>query len=484
MAEAVEVWADLADTIKARAAQYQEYYDYWVGENELPIKMEEFQSRFGVYFSRFRDNLTRPIIQTAESRIRIKQFGDGQGVAEDAWELWIDNGLDVESRWVHVDAMVKSDSAVMVVKDADDEVKIYPQLIEQIAILYDEYDPREKLAAMKYWIIDETGNNDYRVRVNLYFQDRIERYISTGRRGSLSNKFEDYEPYEEVTEQGELVPAVEDHDIGEVPLFEFSANYDMNTAQGRSDLADALALIDAVNKTLLDMLVASEYTAAPQRWATGVEIPLDPKTGEPMKTYTSGADRLWTAPSGDARFGQFQAGELKAYTDGIETIVDHLAFITRTPQYALYKMSNFPSGESLKVVEMGLRSRVTDHQDEFGRTWADVMIAAFRAMGEEVTRTEVRPVFTPANHPFTTAEFLEELKVKAEVLGIPEEQLWHEAGYSQPEIDRMLDMREAEAEIGVDTFDVAAEATLSGPPQAPAEPAEEPVEEPGGLAPE
>lgn len=480
MAEAIEVWADLADTIKARAIQYQEYYDYWVGENELPIKMSEFQSRFGVYFSRFRDNLTRPIINAAESRIRITQFGDGKGPGEEAWDLWIDNGLDIESRWVHIDAMVKADSAVMVVKDADDDVKIYPQLIEQIAILYSEYDPREKVAAMKYWVVDETGKSDYRVRVNLYFEDRIERYISNGKRQSLSNKIEDYELYEEVAEDGSTVPAIEDHDIGEVPLFEFSANYDMNTAQGRSDIADALPLMDAVNKTLLDMLVASEYTAAPQRWATGVEIPIDPKTGEPMKTYTSGADRLWTAPSGDARFGQFQAGELKAYTDGIETLVDHLAFITRTPQYALYKMSNFPSGESLKIVEMGLRSRVSDHQDEFGRAWSDVIIAALRAQGTEVTRSEIMPVFTPANHPFTTSEFLEELKVKAEVLGIPEEQLWHEAGYSQQEIDTMLEMREAEAAVGLDEFDLAAEVAI-GSPEAELEVEQEPA---GGLAPE
>jgi hypothetical protein len=478
MATAAEVWAALADTIKYRAVEYAELYDYWTGNNELPIKMDEFKSRFGLFFARFRDNLTRPIINSAESRIRVTQFGDGENEGEEAWDLWIDNGLDVESRWVHIDAMVKSGSAVMVV-DSDDEVRIYPQLIEQIAVLYDDYDPRKKQAAMKFWVEEDEKANQ-KVRVNLYFEDRIERYISRSARGALSNKFEDYELYEELTEDG-LVPAIEDHGVGEVPIFEFHANFDMNTGKGRSDLADALPLIDSINKTLLDMLVASEYTAAPQRWATGVEIPLDPKTGEPMKTYKSGADRLWTAPSDQARFGQFPAGELSAYTSGIETIVDHLAFITRTPQYALYRMANFPSGESLKVVEMGLRSRVDDHQTEFGREWANVMIAAFRAMGQELTRSDIEPQFTPANHPFTTAEFLEELKVKAEVLGIPEEQLWHEAGYSRPEIEKMLDMREAEAVVGVDEFDIAAEATIGGV-------AEQPIPEeelgPGGLAPE
>src|SRR5690606_13351798 len=110
-------------------------------------------------------------------------------------------------------------------------------------------------------------------------------------------------------------------------------------------------------KTMLDMLVASEYTAAPQRWATGVEIPLDPKTGLPMKTYQSGADRLWTAPNEQARLGQFQSGELKSYKDAVEMLVEHLGFVTRTPQYALQTMPEIPAAESIKVLELPLRTR-------------------------------------------------------------------------------------------------------------------------------
>src|SRR5690606_16802977 len=109
---------------------------------------------------------------------------------------------------------------------------------------------------------------------------------------SLSERFADYERYDD-PDAGFST----DHTVGEVPMFQFSVSYDLHTGRGRSDLTDGLPLIDAINKTMLDMLVASEYTAAPQRWATGVEIPLDPKTGLPMKTYQSGADRLWTAPN-------------------------------------------------------------------------------------------------------------------------------------------------------------------------------------------
>ena len=33
------------------------------------------------------------------------------------------------------------------------------------------------------------------------------------------------------------------------------------------------------------MVVASEYGAAPQRWATGIEIPVDPATGKQMPMF-------------------------------------------------------------------------------------------------------------------------------------------------------------------------------------------------------
>jgi len=379
-------------------------------------------------------------------------------------EVWRRNKMRVESRWIHTEAMVKGDAFVIVLPDTEGDAGIYPQISEQCAILYDEIDPREKVVALKWWIDYHADTEKSWVRANLYFDDRIERYITQAERDVFE---EDFDKYIEYTEEGEFSTA---HKVGEVPMFQFSPGYDLTAGLGRSDLADATGLIDTINKTLLDMLVSSEYTAAPQRWATGVEVPLDPQTGEPMQTYRSGADRLWTAPSEDARFGQFTPGDLSNYSSAVDTLVEHLSFVTRTPSYSLMKEVQYPSGEALRSAEAPLRSRVSDHQDAFGQVWIEIMAAALFLDGVEVEledQVELEPDWLPVNAPYATAELLAELKVKGEVLGVPEEMLWREAGYTAEDIAEMKDMREEESTLGVDALATAqAEAIAGGTPVA------------------
>ena len=469
MTTASEVWFDLATIINGRSAAYAELHEYWTGEQDLPVNSNEFKSRFGVFFTGFRDNLTRPIIEVAEARVRVEEFGDGKGNAEKAWDIWQANNMEVESRWVHTDAMVKGESYVIVLPHEDGSPGIWPQTPEACAVLYSDEDPRLAIAAMKFWVemVSNHGAETEYIRVNVYFDNRIERYISKSGSKSLDTDFNDYEPFDEGSSDKETT-----HEVGEVPMYEFRVNYDMTDQEGRSDLTDALPLIDSINKTMLDMMTASEYTAAPQRWATGVEIPLDPQTGEPMKSYQAGADRLWTAPNEQARFGQFASGQLSAYREAVELFVDHLAFITRTPQYALFRMANYPSGESLKTIETPLRSRVVDHQTDFGSTWIKVMTAAMKLASITATLDDVSPRWLPANHPWTTKEFLEELKVKVETLGVPQEMAWSEAGYDASQIEAMKAMRDEEAALEFNAADQAVASLLeSGTPPEEAPPA-------------
>jgi hypothetical protein len=468
---APEVWDDLIALITERTPDYNAYHDYYSGEQSLPVDSAEFQSKFGTFFASFRDNLARPVIESAEGRVRIEEFGDGSGIAADAQDVWDRNRMKVESRWVHTQAMVKGEGYVIVLPRKDKKAGVYPQISQSIAIVYDEIDPREKKAAIKWWVTERQPAGQHKpqsyVRVNLYFANRIERYVSTQQSDTLIT---DFEKYEEYLDEGAWKTT---HKVGQVPVFQFSANYDQDDGRGRSDLADAAPLIDGVVKTFLDMMTASEFTAAPQRWATGVEIPLDPKTGEPIKQYTAGTDKLWTAPNEAAKFGQFAAGDLSAYKDAIGELVEHLGFVSRTPTYALMREANYPSGESLRSAEAPLRSRVSDHQDAFGQVWAEVMAAALGLDGvtvDEEDIPELLPRWLPPNAPFATREHLEELKVLVEVLGVPEEMAWRRAGFTNAEIADMKSMREEEATLGVDALAIAqADAIIGGaPPASPA----------------
>lgn len=453
---AEDVWPDIIENLDTRVTEYTENHDYYMGEQDLAIDLTEFQTRFGTTFAEFRDNMARPVIESAESRVRVLEFPD-----EEATEAWGRLDMPSKSRQVHTEAMVKGDAYVLVLPDDDGNAVIWPQVSESCTVVYSQEDPREAAAGFKYWVdeIAEEGKAAAQpyLRFNLYFDDRIERYISTSSRETFSGDLNDYEPFDE---------RVSKHDVGRVPMFEFNCSYDLTDARGRSDLTDAKGLVDAINKTFLDMLTASEYTAAPQRWATGIEIPLDPQTGKPIETYKAGDHKLWTAPAEMAKFGQFEAGDLKGYRDAVDLLVDHLGFTTRTPSYALMQTVQYPSGEALRSAEAPLRSRVGDHQTAFSPVWRDIMMAVLLLNGTTVDPddwADYMPRWLPVNAPFSTTEMLEELKVHVETLGVPEEMAWRKAGYTEVEIEEMKAMREEQAAIGEEAVAAAGAAAVLNP---------------------
>lgn len=466
MTETKDVWVSLVQQLVDRHAYMTNMWEYYMAEQALPLDTNELNSKFGINFADFRDNLARPIIDAAETRVRIQDITPN----ENAWKIWRRNEMTSESKLVHTDALVQGQAFVIVFPDDEEDgnvAGIWPQQSRNCAIEYSAINPRKKIAAMKYWSekLPSEGrmerdtsesDGDWKVRVNIYFDDRIERFVSTKSGRTLTKNFDNYELYESDGGSG-----IQPHNLGEVPMFEFRANWDMNSQAARSDLEDAAPLIDAINKTFLDMMVASEYTAAPQRWATGVEIPLDPNTGKPIQSYASGADQLWTAANEQAKFGQFAPGALESYRSAIDALVDHLVYVSRTPKYALAGGSKYSSGENLRVIENPLRSRVSDHQQSFEPTWQKVIALALKIEGDTENFYDIDLLWLPANAPFATTERLEEMKLKVEVLGIPQEQAWKEMGYKQSEIETMKAQREEEILLEVGAADAAAQSALS-----------------------
>jgi hypothetical protein len=79
------------------------------------------------------------------------------------------------------------------------------------------------------------------------------------------------------------------------------------------------AVQDAINKLANDMVIASEFQAFRQRVLTGVEIPKNPETGEPLESQQLEAamSRLWTFENPDAKVHDLEAASLANYTDAL-----------------------------------------------------------------------------------------------------------------------------------------------------------------------
>jgi hypothetical protein len=216
---------------------------------------------------------------------------------------------------------------------------------------------------------------------------------------------------------------------------------------GVSDLEVVIDIQNGINKLVTDMLVASEYAAFRQRWASGIEIPVDPDTGKPNASrFLSSVSRMWVVEDENAQFGEFNVTELRNYVVAIETLIQHLAAQTRTPpHYLTAGLGQWPSGDSLKASEAGLVAKVKRKQIDFGEAWEEAMRLAFLALGDTARASAIDAEVIWSDPEFRVEGQRVDALVKMATLGMPDEAIWQRYGASPQEIERWRSMAEAQA---------------------------------------
>lgn len=415
---------------------YTLYKDYYDGEHKLTFATAKFRNAFGNLFQAFSDNLMPAVVDALADRLQIEGFqveeGDEQA-GEIVAEIWKKNRMDRRAGEAHLEALTMGDSYVIVWPDADGNPTIYPQKAGYMTVEYDPENPGNILWASKLWQL-----SDKTLRLNLYFPDRIEKYKTLRSMTSLPTKEDSFVQY---IADGEEWPLPNPY--GKVPVFHFANNASVGDF-GKSELKDVIPLQNALNKTITDMLVAQEFVALPQRWATGLEVEIDETTGKPRTTpFIPGVDRIWAVGDKDVTFGEFSPASLEQFLAVQESFRTEIARISGTPfHYMSLTTGDFPSGEALKTSEQRFLSKVKDRMSAFGNAWEDVMTFACKIAGVEDASFSTQWK-DPA--PKSELEHMNALALKAEKLGIPQEQLWKEAGYTDEEIKVMKD-GEAEKE--------------------------------------
>jgi hypothetical protein len=211
---------------------------------------------------------------------------------------------------------------------------------------------------------------------------------------------------------------------GIVPVFHFANNSDL-AAAGRSELEDAIPIQDGLNKSVLDMLVAMEFSSYRQRWAAGIEIEYD-KDGNAIAPFKAGIDHVWIAANPSARFGDFGTAELEQFLKVKDSFRVDIASVTGTPLHYLLPYANeFPSGEALRKAETRFVAKVRSRQLSYGRVWADAMSLALKIVGYDETRFK-----TTWDDPaaMSEREILENILLKRQI-GLSTEEALHEAGH-------------------------------------------------------
>lgn len=431
--------AKLSKKLDDRKPKLKRFDDYYEGNHPLGFTTAKYREAFGDMFSSFADNWCDLVVDAVEERLNVQGFrlSESQGDAE-AWRIWQTNQLDAESRIAHTEALVHG-VAYVSVWASDDEMtpSITIEHPTQMVIAHAAGNPRRRLAALKRFV-DDDGHH----RATLYLPDAIYRFRSrqsfdTGLILLGMNETTIWQPLE--TQESVIA-----NPLGVVPIVPL-LNRRRLLNEGVSELARVIPMQDGINKLVADMIVASEFGAAPQRWATGIEIPRNPKTGEALPVFENLVSRLMASERPDTQFGQFSQTDLKPFVEGVQMLVQHVASQTRTPPHYFYLSGQFPSGESIKSAETGLVAKAVRKQGGFGESWEEVLRLGFRVIGDDA-RANAMNAETIWGDPESRSESEHvDAVMKKLALGIEEEILWEELGMSPQQIARNKELKAAAA---------------------------------------
>lgn len=431
-------------TIGARADTVRLYSDYYEGDHRLAFATKKFDDAFGQLFHAFADNLCPTVVDAVADKLRLTGFAleeEADAPADDAWQIWLDNRMDEVAGEVHTEALIGGSSYVIVWPGESDDGEgalLYPNGADTTMVHYDQERPRLIDWAAKVWTLD-----DLNVRVNLYYADRIEKYVTLRpATNGLPEKVDAFQRYEAEKEAWPLL-----NPFGRVPVFHFANNSRLGK-DGRSELKTVIPVQDGLNKSVADMLVASEFVAMPQRWAVGIEVDVDPatghpyidtNTGKPKVPFVYGVDRIWTVANEMVKFGEFAQANLSGFLEAQEKFRIEIARVSRTPMhYLVPEGGNPPSGEALKALMSPFLNKVGKRQVAFGNVWSDVLefaliVNAGKRVGDLDIDLEAQWEDPGPEDPTMKVD----VATKKRALGASRRQVLRELDYTNTEITKM-----------------------------------------------
>lgn len=413
-----EWWANrLTSRLNKRRAEMERLERYYAGRQPLAYATSRFREQFGTMLAAINDNWTQLIVSAVDERLNVEGFRIGADPDADAqaWQIWQANNMDEDSQVAHTEALKLGEChAIVWRKPGDDLPTITIEHPLSVCVELDPENRSRRLAAVKSWRDEIDGQC-----ATVYLPDGIYKF-RRGRNG-----------WEQRLVDGEEWPVPNEWDVVPVvPLFNRPGLLD----EGTSEFANVLSKQDMINKLTADMIVAAEYSAFRQRWATGVEIPTDDGSGKPSAEFTSAVDRFWNSPNDAAKFGEFAQTDLAVYVKAIEMLVQHIASQTATPAHYLLSTGQMPSGESLRAAEAPLVAKARRKQRVFGGAWEEVVRLSLLMSGRELTGEQVSTVWSDPESR-TESEHVDAV-IKMQSVGIPNEALWEQLGFSPQEIER------------------------------------------------
>jgi hypothetical protein len=409
------------DWQQGRALAFQRYYDLEAGVIALLDTAE--RQTFRTFLAESGANWCELVVNAVAERLQVVgfRFGD-QADSDAAWEIWQANSLDADAELMQTDALVQGNSFLLVQPDDDNPtgVSMTGESALQATVLYEPGSRRKRIAGYKR------------------FQTEPWDTLLSGVSGGVTEVL--ILPDVVVTwSPGSSTPDVQPNPAGLVGLVEI-APQPRTLGLPRSELHSAVSIQDRVHTTIFNRLVATDYGAFRQIWATGIKIAREvvkTPAGEAVKVtrpFDVGANRLLTNEAPDGRFGSFPESTLTGYLASVEQDIQQLAAITQTPpHYLLGQMVNL-AADAIKAAETGLVAKCRRRARHIGEAYEEAMRIAFQLTGSAAA-TDVSAEVVWADMETRSEGQRVDALVKMATLGVPRSVLWQKWGATPQEIE-------------------------------------------------
>lgn len=349
-------------------------------------------------------------------------------------KVWDANQLDLYMPdWLR--EIGKEGDAYLFVWEGDDEASCEIHMRKPVGarMFYNEENPREKSFFAFTW----KERNPKRIRINLVYADRVEKYVSTAKDPKADK---DFTPFEEDGDGGWPVF----HDYGEIPAFHGRSDH----PYGVPDHYNAYGPQNQLNKIIATQMGSMDYVGFPQRAALQ-DSPVDDDgdlwdeddneaaggtgIGAPQQNkLVSHPGSLWELKN-TRSLVQLPAAEADNFLKPIDKAAQLMSAATGTPiRFFNGTQGQQPSGASLREDDARLTARRSMRMLLAGATLRDAFTFAMRKVLGYADCPEVVINWKPAQR----AELPDEWEViqAKQAAGVPRDVTLLEAGYTPSQI--------------------------------------------------
>ena len=453
------------------AQGYLSRYDsYYLGTQPGSFMSPESQEAMAGRCAQMSVNLIRLAVLSLAERLRLTGFAiDGANDPDpDVMASWRRCGMDIGSDTAMVDALIAGRSYVMGWADDVGDPLITAESARYVTTITDPATRRIVAALKRYTVVSDPDEPLGQGVQILMTGDRVIT-MATDENSPIS-------AYPPVGSDAWRIVESLPNPLGVPPIVQLTNGFGRRigtTIEGESEISDLMPLVDAINKLSQDLLVTSETSARPRRWATGMELvpQRDPETGEQVvdedgepqfeSPFNPALDRVWQSESVDARFGQFEQASLAVYGNAIQTLTGQVGAVSTLPAHYLGLFGDQPpSADSIRAAEASVTSRALGKIRMFSPTWEQV--AALEVgirTGRDPRTVDARAMWASPETRTPSQDADEAAKLGA--LGVPLTELLRTVlGWSD---DQVKAVREARVTEAVDRAALA-----PPPPPAPA----------------